>query len=71
MPAIRDPATYDRSLGSEPDPCELLFSYPPEPMTMWPISSRVSSPNNDDPSLLNRAADAFELYAPLIKQVST
>jgi hypothetical protein len=38
---------------------------------MWPISSRVNSPNNDDPSLLNRAADAFDLWAPLTKQVST
>jgi putative SOS response-associated peptidase YedK len=58
MPAILDAATYDRWLGSEPDPRELLFSYPPAPMTMWPIASRVNSPNNDDLSLLNRAADA-------------
>jgi putative SOS response-associated peptidase YedK len=71
MPAILDPATYDRWLGSEPDPRELLFSYPPAPMTMWPISSRVNSPNNDDPSLLDRAADAFDFWAPLTKQVST
>src|SRR4029077_6365774 len=27
MPAILDPATYDRWLGPEPDPRELLFSY--------------------------------------------
>ncbi len=71
MPAILDPATYGRWLGPEPNPRELLFSYPPAPMTMWPISSRVNSPDNDDSSLLNRAADAFDVWAPLTKEVST
>jgi putative SOS response-associated peptidase YedK len=71
MPAILDPATYGRWLGSEPDPRDLLLSYPSQPMAMWPISSRVNSPDNDDPSLLNRAADAFDVWAPLSKQAST
>jgi hypothetical protein len=51
---------HDRWLGPGPDPRELLFSYPPAPMTTCPISARVNSPDNDDPSLLNRAADVFD-----------
>jgi putative SOS response-associated peptidase YedK len=70
MPGILDPATYDRWLGPEPDPRTLLFSYPAQFMAMWPISTRVNSPDNDDPSLLNRSADAFEVWAPLRKQGS-
>jgi putative SOS response-associated peptidase YedK len=34
MPAILDPAIHDRWLGPEPDPCTLLFSYPPQFMAM-------------------------------------
>jgi hypothetical protein len=26
-------------------------------MTMWPISTRVNKPDNDDPSILDRTAD--------------
>ena len=48
------PAGYDRWMGLEPDPHDLLISYPSEPMTMWPISTRVNKPENDDPSLLDR-----------------
>ncbi|MGO8841749.1 MAG: hypothetical protein ACLQF1_11625, partial [Methyloceanibacter sp.] len=40
--------------GSEPDPRDLLIIYPSEPMTMWPISTRVNTPANDDPSLLDQ-----------------
>ena len=35
MPAILEPAGYDRWLGLEPNPHNLLISYPSEPMTMW------------------------------------
>jgi putative SOS response-associated peptidase YedK len=70
MPAILDPTTYDRWLSPEPDPTELLLSYPPPFMVMWPISTRVNSPDNDDPSLLHRSADAFEIWAPLRKEGS-
>jgi putative SOS response-associated peptidase YedK len=70
MPDILDPATHDRWLGPEPDPRELLFSYPPQFMAMWPISTRVNSPDNDDSSLLHRAADASEVWAPLRKEGS-
>jgi hypothetical protein len=44
---------------------DLLTSYPSEPMTMWPISARVNKPENDDPSLLDRTGDPFDLWAPL------
>jgi putative SOS response-associated peptidase YedK len=52
MPAILERESYDRWLGSETDPNDLLFTYPSEPMTMWPISTRVNTPANDDRSLL-------------------
>jgi hypothetical protein len=39
MPAILDPGSYDRWLSTEPDPHDLLMSYPSEPMTMWPAGS--------------------------------
>ena len=65
MPAILDPGSYDRWLSTEPDPHDLLMSYPSEPMTMWPISARVNKPENDDPSLLDRTGDPFDVWAPL------
>jgi len=27
--------------------------YPSEPMRMWPISTRVNKPENDEPSILD------------------
>ena len=64
MPAILEPATYERWLGSEPDPCDLLITYPSEPMTMWPISTRVNAPEHDDPSLLDRTVDQSDWQSP-------
>jgi len=55
MPAILKQDSYDRWLGLEPDPHELLISYPSELMTTWPISTRVNKPKNDDPSILDRS----------------
>ena len=52
MPAILRPEDYERWLGPEPDPAELLAPFPSEPMVIWPISPRVNSPNNDDEDLL-------------------
>jgi len=46
MPAILEPERYECWLSSEPDPHDLLITYPPEPMTMWPISTRVNKPEN-------------------------
>jgi putative SOS response-associated peptidase YedK len=65
MPAMLEPATYDRWLGLEPDPRDLLITYPSEPMTMWPISTRVNKPENDDPSLLDRVTGLSDVWAPL------
>jgi putative SOS response-associated peptidase YedK len=52
MPVIIAPTDYDRWLGQEPDPRDLVKPFPAEPMTMWPISTRVNSPKNDDEGLL-------------------
>src|SRR5438552_3602 len=52
MPAILRPADYDRWLGDEPDPRDLLEAFPAELMRMWPISTRVNKPENDDASIL-------------------
>lgn len=53
MPAILKPADYERWLGVEPDPHDLLIPFPSELMTVWPISKRVNSPDNDDERLLD------------------
>ena len=57
MPAILKPENYDRWLGIEPDPRELMISFPAELMTMWPISTRVNKPANDDAALLDQVAE--------------
>jgi len=67
MPAILQPGTYERWLGSAPDPHDLLITYPSEPMTMWPISTRVNAPENDDPSLLDRTMDQSDWQSPLTR----
>jgi putative SOS response-associated peptidase YedK len=51
MPAILEPTSYDRWLGIESD---LLITYPSDPMALWPISTRVNKPENDD-SILARS----------------
>ena len=53
MPAILNPADYEQWLGLEPDPHELLAPFPSDLLTMWPISKRVNSPDNDDEQLLD------------------
>jgi hypothetical protein len=65
MPATLEPSHYERWLSTEPDPRDLLIPYSSEPMTMWPISTRVNKPENDDPSLLERTSDPFNGWAPL------
>jgi putative SOS response-associated peptidase YedK len=53
MPVIIGPEHYERWLANlEPDPRDLLVPFPGEPMTMWPISTRVNRPENDDPGIL-------------------
>ena len=56
---------YNRWLGSEPDPHDLLITYPSEPNTMWPISTRVNKPENDDQAILDRAKEPLDWHAPL------
>ena len=68
MPAILEPKSYDRWLSLEPDPHDLLITYPSEPMTMWSISRRVNKPENDDATLLDRAGDPFDIWAPLMSE---
>ena len=53
MPAILERADYDRWLGDETDPHELLRPFPSDLMRMWPISTRVNKPENDEPSILD------------------
>ena len=65
MPAILEPKSYDRWLSLEPDPCDLLISYPADAMTIWPISTRVNKPDNDDPSIQDRTAEPVDWQAPL------
>jgi len=53
MPLIIAPGDYVRWLSDEPDPHDLLRPYPAELMRMWPISTRVNKPENDDPSIVD------------------
>ena len=53
MPAILKPADYERWLGHEPDPHDVLAPFTSDLMSMWPISKRVNSPDNDDERLLD------------------
>jgi putative SOS response-associated peptidase YedK len=52
MPVILAPDDYARWLGEEPDRRDLMRPYPASLMRMWPISTRVNKPENDDPSIL-------------------
>ena len=52
MPLILAPGDYVRWLSEETDPRDLLHPFPAEPMRMWPISTRVNKPEDDEPSIL-------------------
>jgi putative SOS response-associated peptidase YedK len=52
MPVILAPADYGRWLSEEPDPRDLMRSFPAHLMRMWSISTRVNKPENDDPSII-------------------
>jgi putative SOS response-associated peptidase YedK len=67
MPLILPPDDYTRWLSDEPDPGDLMRLFPAEPMRMWPISTRVNKPENDDPSIVEPiaiATSAAQLYRP-------
>jgi putative SOS response-associated peptidase YedK len=52
MPAILLRDGYARWLSDEPDPRDLMRPFPAGLMRMWPISTRVNKPENDDPSIV-------------------
>jgi putative SOS response-associated peptidase YedK len=52
MPVILAPADYVRWLSEELDPRDLMRPFPAHLMRMWPISTRVNKPENDDPSIM-------------------
>jgi len=52
MPLILHARDFGRWLSDEPDPRELMRPFPAEPMRMWPISTRVNKPENDDGSIV-------------------
>jgi putative SOS response-associated peptidase YedK len=56
MPLILAAADYARWLSDEPDPRDLMRPFPAQPMRMWPISTRVNKPENDDPSIIEPIA---------------
>jgi len=56
MPLILPQSAYERWLGTEPDPHDLLVPFPSERMVMWPVSTRVNKPENDDASQFDPAA---------------
>jgi putative SOS response-associated peptidase YedK len=59
MPVVLAPADHARWLDEEPDPSDLMRSFPA--MRAWPASTWVNRPENDDPSILElieRATDA-------------
>ena len=52
MPVILAPGECARWLGEEPNPRDLMRPFSAEPMRMWPISTRVNKPENDEPSIV-------------------
>jgi putative SOS response-associated peptidase YedK len=49
---LRDHHNYVRWLGEEENPRDLMRPFPANRMRMWPISTRVNKPENDDPSII-------------------
>lgn len=66
MPVILHPADYDRWLGIEPDPNDLMKPFPADLMTMWKIGSKVGSPKNDTPDILDPIEDSDDPEPTLI-----
>ena len=54
MPLIIPSKDHARWLGDDPDPADLMRPFPAEPMRVWPISTRVNKPENDDPLIVER-----------------
>jgi putative SOS response-associated peptidase YedK len=58
MPVILGASDYDRWLGDEPDPADLIRPYTADDMTAWPVSTRVNKADNDDAAILDRVEAA-------------
>ncbi len=59
MPVIIAPPHYERWLDAAVSDVEALFApYPAEAMTYYPVSTRVNSVRHDDPTLIDRVAEA-------------
>jgi putative SOS response-associated peptidase YedK len=57
MPVILAPTDYDRWLGDEPDPADLIRPFAGD-MAAWPVSTRVNKADNDDAAILDRVEAA-------------
>lgn len=57
MPVILHRKDYDRWLGIEPDPHDLLVPYPDHLMKMWKIGSKVGKPANNTPDIIDPIDD--------------
>ena len=57
--SILAPDDYARWLSDEPDPRDLMRPFPADLMRMWPISTRVNKPENDDPSIVEPVEPAI------------
>ena len=61
MPVILHRADYERWIGTDPDLRDLLRPFASEALRIWPISTRVNKPENDDASILDEVpAEAME-----------
>jgi len=65
MPLILAPEDYIRWLSDEPDPADLMRLFPAELMRMWPISTRVNKPENDDPSIIEPMRSILDAAAAI------
>lgn len=61
MPVIIGEALYERWLDEQPEADALLMPFPPEIMTMWPVSTRVGNVGNDDAGLIDEVMAQVEL----------
>jgi putative SOS response-associated peptidase YedK len=57
-PVILSPTDYVRWLSDEPNPRELMRPFPASLMRIWPISTRVNKPENDDPAVVEPVSGA-------------
>jgi putative SOS response-associated peptidase YedK len=65
MPVILDPADHGAWLDpGDPRGADLLRPCPAEWLEAVPVSTRVNSPRNDDPSILQPEGDALAAAQP-------